>query len=185
MLASISGLKRAYMKHALILAPIFATCLSACSAPDGEFPSLNKRPFETQKPVEDIDKQPLLISETLPKSISAKLASLQSRHEAAANAYAKLLPAARQSAQTAAGLKAGSENWVSAHVKLSRLDKARADSVSALAEIDKMITTQLETNSDAQTPSFVHLLIPTQTAMANAVAAQNIEIRKLSLLIGL
>jgi hypothetical protein len=75
--------------------------------------------------------------------------------------------------------KAGSESWVNAHVQLSRLDKARADSVDVLRDFDALITT--EGGVDARLAT---LLSDAQMPVAAVVEAQNAEISRLSRLIG-
>lgn len=82
-------------------------------------------------------------------------------------------------AARAAGSPPGSESWVNAHLQLSRLDKARADSVAVVREFDVLIAEQADSDSD-----FVPFLTDAQKPVAEAVAVQNAEIERLSRLIG-
>lgn len=172
------------------MAILFTTSLSACTATKGEFPSLQKRPFEgvaLDQPSDITINSP---ASTLPATLAAKIASIRSRHNASASAYANLLPAARNAALAASGSGAGNENWVAAHVAVSRLDKSRADSVAALAELDSLVTAQEDIESKggeskSSAPSVLHLLTPAQNQIAEAVESQNLEIKRLSLLVGL
>ncbi len=82
-------------------------------------------------------------------------------------------------AANAAGSTTGSEGWVNAHLQVSRLEKARADSVAVVREFDGLITEQADGDSD-----FVPLLTEAQKPVADDVAAQNAEIERLSRLIG-
>jgi hypothetical protein len=173
------------MKPLLAMAILFTTSLSACTSTQGEFPSLGKRPFEGVALDQAPDITTNLLASKLPSALATKIAALQARHNAAAAAYANLLPAARNAARAAAGSGAGNENWVAAHVTLSRLDKSRADSVAALAELDALVTAQEDIESKGGVPSVLHLLNPSQNQIANAVEAQNSQIKELSLLIGL
>jgi hypothetical protein len=173
------------MKHMLAMAILLTTCLSACTATKGEFPSLQKRPFEGVSLGQPSEVKVNFLALELPEGLTTKLSSLQARYNISAAAYANLLPAARDAARAAAGSGAGNENWVAAHLTLSRLDKSRADSVAALAELDILVTAQEDIESKGDVPSVLHLLTPTQTKIADAVETQNFEIRQLSLLIGL
>lgn len=163
------------------LATVLATTilLSACATADGTFPSLERRPYEVDGPnVEPEVAAPATPTE-LPPELVEKVKALTNRHESSDAAYTKDLPRVQSIAQRAAGSPAGSEAWVNAHLELSRLDKARADSVAALRDFDALITAEGEANAE-----FVPLLTEAQKAVSDAVAAQNSEIERLSRLIG-
>ena len=85
----------------------------------------------------------------------------------------------RTIAAKAAGTAPGSESWVNAHLELSRLDQARADSVAALGEMDKLIADQIEGDS-----AYVALLVEAQQGIATDVAAQRAAIDAMSAQIG-
>ena len=164
------------IKSALVLTLI--AMLAACGRADGEFPSLERRPYESKAPITEPDAPPAA-PVFLPPEIAAKADALLARHRAGQSAFATGLAAAQSVASNAAGNSPGSETWVNAHVQLSRLDKARADSVAAVREFDSLI-------SDAATldSAFVTLLTAAQKPVADDVAAQNDEIDRLSRLIG-
>jgi hypothetical protein len=178
------------MKHMLAMAILFTSSLSACAATKGEFPSLGKRSYEGAPLEQPTDITQNSVASILPDALAVKLSALQARHNIAAAAYANLLPAARNAARAANGSGAGNENWTAAHVALSRLDKSRADSVAALADLDALVTAQEDIESKGGVskggaPSVLHLLVPVQSKIADAVESQNLEIKRLSLLIGL
>jgi len=154
------------------------TALSACATADGEFPSLERRPYESNAPItvpESAAPTPVMLSPDL----AVKVSDLLARHHAAQESFARGLNAVQAVAQRASGSKAGSESWVNAHVQLSRLDKARADSVDVLRDFDALVTT--EGSADARLAT---LLAEAQMPVAAAVEAQNAEINRLSRLIG-
>ena len=155
-----------------------AFLLSACSTTEGEFPSLERRPYESKNPVVAPEaSSPVPV--TLPAALAAKVAALNARHKAAQAVFATDLPSVQSVAARAAGSTPGSEGWVNAHLQLSRLDKARADSVAVVREFDTLIADQADADSN-----LVLLLTDAQKPAANAVAAQNAEIARLSRLIG-
>jgi hypothetical protein len=163
-------------KSLAIVVPIIL--LSACGTTDGEFPSLERRPYESKSP---IPAQEIAVPAptTLPTGLATKVVDLRRRHAAAQAIFAKDLPSVRSAASRAAGSSPGSESWVNAHLQLSRLDKARGDSVAVVREFDTLISAQADADSD-----FVPLLTEAQKPVADDVAAQNAEIERLSRLIG-
>lgn len=153
--------------------------LTACAMPEGEFPSLARRPYEIDGPnSEPVIQQPAPPT-VLPADLSAKVKALTERHSAADAGFSRGLPFVRRAAAGAAGSAPGSEKWVNAHLELSRLDNARADSVDALSELDKLIAEQVDGDS-----VYVTLLSEVQTDIANEVNAQRTEIDALSQQIG-
>jgi hypothetical protein len=153
--------------------------LAACAAPDGEFPSLAKRPYEIDGPNKSPEAVQPSAPVALPPDLAAKVDALSKRHESADAVFQKGLPAMRNIAAKAAGTAPGTESWVNAHLELSRLDKARADSVAALGEFDGLIADQSEHDS-----AYVALLVEAQQGIASEVAAQRTEIDSLSRQIG-
>lgn len=154
------------------------TALGACATADGEFPSLERRPYESNVAItapQSAAPTPVMLS----PGLAAKVNALLARHNAAQESYARGLTSAQAVAQRASGSKAGSESWVNAHVQLSRLDKARADSVDVLRDFDALVTTEGSVDTSLAT-----LLAETQMPVAAAVEVQNAEISRLSRLIG-
>jgi ABC-type transporter Mla subunit MlaD len=161
---------------ALCLVPFIL--LSACGAADGEFPSLERRPYESNSPIA-APEIAVAAPVTLPTALAANVDDLGRRHVAAQAIFAKDLQSVQSVASRAAGSSPGSESWVNAHLLLSRLDKARGDSVAVVREFDTLISAQADADSD-----FVQLLTEAQKPVADDVAAQNAEIERLSRLIG-
>ena len=163
-------------KPVLPLLPLLT--LAACGAPQGGFPSLERRAYETDAPI-----TVLAESAAAPATLSAELANkadaLLTQHRTAQAEYLRRLPAVQTTASRAAGTSPGSENWVNAHLILSRLDKQRSDSVAALRDFDRLIA-----DAGARDASAAALLTAAQRPIAEDVAAQNEEIQRLSRLIG-
>ncbi|HEV7232867.1 MAG TPA: hypothetical protein VGN36_01380, partial [Sphingorhabdus sp.] len=144
---------------------------------EGQFPSLERRPYENEAPISEPPAPPAPVA--LSADLAAKVAALNNRHRAAKASFDKGLLLVRSIASRAAGSAVGSEGWVNAHLELSRLDKARADSVAVVREYDSLIAAQGEGDS-----ALVPLLSDAQRPVSDDVAAQNAEIERLSLLIG-
>lgn len=167
--------------------PIFAATgiallLSGCASVEGDFPSLSKRPYETDTPaIEPVESaQPL--TTTLPAELRAKTDALLARARKAHAAYEAAMPSARSFAQSASGSANGSEGWVNAHMQLSRADGTRADAVAALGEIDRLIAIERDKGADS---GLVALLSQPQAQIAAMVNEETIEIDRLARLIGL
>lgn len=152
--------------------------LSACSTTDGQFPSLERRPYENNAPISAPEAAPAVPTE-LPAPLQAKVDALTQRHAAAQADYQRKLPAVQALASRASGSAPGTESWVNAHLELSRLDDSRADSVAVVREFDSLIADQGKTDS-----SLVPLLSNAQLPVADMIAGQNAEINRLSRLIG-
>ena len=155
--------------------------LGACALPEGEFPSLAKRPYETEAPIVEPPAEAEFLSTSLPDSLRAQLQALTDRHNAADTAFRNALPAARQAAQLGSGAAEGSEGWVVAHMEISRLEKLRSDSLSALAEIDRLIAAERDKGADE---GIIRLAAPYQEAVRKDVDAQTRTIVELSNLPG-
>jgi len=166
----------------LILPVLSAGC---AGTPDGEFPSLAKRPFEDRDPMASARTGPAQIPAGLPADLSVRIAALERRVDTANNAFRALLPAARQRALNAKGSAQSSNSWVDAHIALSRLDQSRADAVAAASELDVLVTDQLDTELTGKSPRYSELMTNTQLRLNGIIAAQNTEIDGLSLTIGL
>lgn len=169
----------------LICAPFLAAALlCGCSTPEGQFPSLARRPFEQNAIVTAPAVPPTPIASDLPEATRIQLSAIQRQHAAAAKAFAALLPAARSAAQAAVSAMIGSEPWVHAELMLSRLDKSRSDSIATLAQIDDLIIAQSDSDSKGIGPSMGPLLQPVQAEIASDIEQQNQEISRLSDIIG-
>lgn len=162
----------------IVLASLLA---GGCSLPKGEFPSLAKRPYESSDPIAEPSAEPAQLSTSLPSGLQAQLTAIEARHRAADAAFKADVAAARGVAATAAGSAIGSEAWVNAHLQVSRLEKARADSLAALAEIDALIATERLRGADA---GIIGLMEPYQQRIEAAVAAQTATVTELTDRIG-
>ncbi|HEX8654326.1 MAG TPA: hypothetical protein VF693_03780 [Allosphingosinicella sp.] len=112
-----------------------AAIASACK-PEGTFPSLAPRPIESEDPLEEpVRAPPVVVADLeLRTSAASLLAEARRGHgafEAAAGAAA--------SAARGAGAP-GSESWVVAQEAISRAEAARAPTMRALAELDRLAT---------------------------------------------
>ena len=160
---------------------IAALLLGGCSLPDGEFPSLAKRSYETDNPIAEPPTEPEQLTTTIPAEITTLVDQMMMRHQKAESAFRGALVRTRQIAQSAAGSATGSESWAIAQVELSRLDSLRGDSVAALSDIDALIAAQREKGADS---GLLGLLDKPKSVIANDVAAQAAEIEALARLIG-
>ncbi len=151
----------------------------------GQFPTLEKRAFETATPENIVPVAPRQTADDLPSGMSAELAAIESRFNSAQENYAALLPEARRAASGAAGSVIGSENWVNAQLIVSRLDGARAAATLAQSEIDQIMTAQIDDESRNADPLQSPLIAPLQQRIAKAVSAQNAELERLARQIGL
>lgn len=173
------------MKRRMLLALVFTLCSGACSTSGGEFPSLSRRPFENGLPIEAPVVAPVPVADRLPDVFADEVGALTARHRSAMAAYQALLPSARRVAAAASGSAQGNEAWVNAHLVVSRLDHARADSTAALAQLDNLTAQRLDAEAKGAFPQIMSLLTPVQNSIATDVTAQNAEIERLSLLVGL
>lgn len=170
----------AVQHHPRRLAPlILLAVLASCATPEGDFPSLERRPFETDGT--DLAAEPAAPAAPaqLTPELAGKVNALTARHKAADSAFNRALPRVQAIAQRASGSAQGNEAWVNAHLELSRLDHGRADSVAALGDLDELIAAQADGDS-----AYVALLTAYQEPMAIEVAAQRSAVERLSQLIG-
>ena len=184
-LPAVTGrIRRAVMNRSSIPVLFAAITLAGCSSIEGEFPSLERRPFEQGMSVQEPVIPPTPVATSLPDGMQGKVNALQARHTKAAAAFDAMLPGVRATANAAAASANGSEAWVNAHLEVSRLDKIRSDAPAALAELDDLLLGQLEAESQSVILLLSPLLIPVHQSMADSVARQNAEIERLSNLIG-
>ena len=152
--------------------------LASCGSIEGRFPSLERRSYENVDAI-TAPITPPAAPVSMPVELKAQVDALLLRHQVAHAAYLGHLDAVRAVASRAAGSAPGSEAWVNAHVVLSRLDKMRDDSVAAVRAFDGLIA-----DASAGDSGLVALLTDAQKPVADDVAVQNDEIRRLSRLIG-
>lgn len=172
------------MKPALFIPIALSFAISACAAPEGEFPSLTKRPFESGQQVSAPIASEQGVALALPSSMARKINALIARHRAAQKQFDTDLPDTQRVVNGAAGSPSGGESWANAQVILSRLDRTRADSVVVQGEIDDLLSQQLDEESKGKTEIISALMLPIQNEIVADVAKQNAEISRLVEIIG-
>ena len=164
---------------------ILATSLLAgCAMPDGEFPSLAKRPYESEDPIAEPVATPDAVASSLPANLAASVAALEARHAKADAAFRNMLPSVQAAASRASGAAVGSEAWADANVRLSRLDYARADSVKVVGEIDAMVAAQREADARSGQPALAPLMEQRQRVIAESVERQDAEVNRMGAMLG-
>jgi hypothetical protein len=179
--ASMRALKAGIM-HKINSAALLAFLLTGCASVEGDFPSLAKRPYETDTPAMEPAESAQPVTTALPADLRAKTDALLARARRAHAAFEAALPPVRAVAQSASGSVNGSEVWVEAHMQLSRADANRADAVAALGEIDRLIAGERDKGADT---GLIALLSQPQAEIAAMVNEETAEIDRLARLIGL
>ncbi len=164
-------------------------CLSGCSTAEGAFPSLAKRPFETESAAQGISPQSskagAQIADSLPEGLQIRVDGLISRASQAQAAFDSALPGVRRIAASASGATQGGEKWVTAHMEVSRLDAVRANGASALAELDAMIALASDDESKGAEILVSPLLIEARQWLAAQVDSQDEILDQLARQIGM
>lgn len=131
------------MKKLPVLLTMFAFPLSGCAMQQGDFPSLQKRPYESE-PVMDEPAAALPVLSSLPAAMRSKLDAAVAQSRSAHEQFLAGLPAVESRVAAARGAAVSSESWVVAHMELAALEMQRSPSVEALADIDALYREQLE-----------------------------------------
>jgi hypothetical protein len=114
----------------------FALCasllLSAC-VDQGSFPSLAKRPFETNSAAvaAPAPALPQLVSDP---ALLVRAGAAVARARAGVSGFEAVLPAARSS--VGQGAARGSDSWINAQLQLSRLERTLEPANAALSDLD-------------------------------------------------
>ncbi len=169
------------MSKVKLAVPVVIALLGGCAMEDANFPSLAKRPYESSDPIAEPPSEPEILSTSLPDALRAQANAIVARSDAADAAFQGALPATRQAARAAAGAATGSERWVAAQQEVSRLEKRRAGSLTALAELDKLVAAERDKGADS---GLVALLTPFQEKVRRDVEAQTAAVVELTNLIG-
>jgi hypothetical protein len=111
-----------------------ALLLAAGCATEGPFPSLEPRPIEQQDPLAEPVRTPPVVAPD--PVIRARAAELLARAQAGERDFDAAYGSASVAARTAGG--EGSESWIEAQQAISRAEAARAPSMTALAELDRL-----------------------------------------------
>ena len=163
------------MSARLLLALIAVSPLGAC-AEQGDFPSLLPRPHELQKGAPEAPPDPVPAVAAQDAELAARITALLGQAQEGEQAF----QAGREAAAAAiaqAGA-AGSESWIVAQQALSRLEAARAPTVTALAELDALALAR----TDGAEVDLAAIAAAVEQVGAIA-AAQRAEIERLSALL--
>jgi hypothetical protein len=108
--------------------------IAGCAAP-GDFPSLAPRPVERELTAE----RPAAAAPEVPAdpALGGRVAELVRQAHAGEAAFETALAGARGAAAGAGA--AGSDSWIAAQAAVSRVEAARAEVVTALAELDRLV----------------------------------------------
>lgn len=131
------------MKKLPALVAIVTVTLSGCAMQQGDFPSLQKRPYEDER-VMDEPAAPATTISSLPAGLQGNLSAAVAKSAAADDQFQARLPVVRQRVAAARGAAESSESWVAAHMELAALEIQRSPSVEAMADIDALYRAQLE-----------------------------------------
>ena len=125
----------------LLFLPV-SLVLSGCAglglAEDADFPSLAKRAYEDAPAIPEPRAPVVAPVQSLPPALADEVAAAVERNAAADAAFARALPTVRRAVARAAGAARSSETWVVAQMELAALESARAPSVGALADLDRL-----------------------------------------------
>lgn len=159
------------MTRRCLLPALSMTALVAGCAAQGPFPSLAPRAVERLSNDEPV-RLPVIVAAD--PELSARIGSLLAKARKGQAEFAAALPSVR--ARVSGAGAAASESWIEAQQALSRLEAARADTVTALAEIDRLGIDRAALPTNAG--DYQALLGALETA-AGLAAAQQAEIDRL------
>jgi|TARA_R100001244_G_scaffold132319_2_gene108142 hypothetical protein len=131
------------MKKLPVLLTLIAFTLSGCAMQQGDFPSLQKRPYEGE-PVMTEPAAPGPVISTLPAAVQNRLDAAVAKSRTAHEQFLASLPTVGSRVGAARRAAVSSESWVVAHMELAALEMQRSPSVEALADIDALYREQLE-----------------------------------------
>lgn len=163
------------MKKLAAMVTIITVTLSGCAMQQGDFPSLQKRPYEDE-PVMDPPATPLPILSSLPADIRGRLDAALAQSRAAHGRYQARLPSVRLRVDAARGAAVSSESWVVAHMEMAALEMERSPSVEALADIDSLYREQLERETEAGQTGGAIIIASQRDAVLAQVHSQQAEI---------
>ncbi|OYY89400.1 MAG: hypothetical protein B7Y45_12395 [Sphingomonas sp. 28-66-16] len=118
-----------------LLLPLLLLAAGGCATHNGRYPSLLTRPIEGRDESEPV--RPTAVAVADP-ALDARLAELTKALAESATSFA---PAGEQAAAltlAANGAAIGSDAWLDAQNRLARLDQLRGQSLSALADLDRL-----------------------------------------------
>jgi hypothetical protein len=121
-------------RHSLIPLSVAAALLAVGCAAPGDFPSLTVRPAELNRSTEEPVRKAVLIASD--PQLLARIADLLTQTQEGQRSFEAGLSAARSAVKRAGA--AQSESWIEAQQAVSRLESARAPTVTALFDLDQL-----------------------------------------------
>ncbi len=109
--------------------------VTACAAPQGDYPSLLPRPIEKISLAEPVRPMPVATPDA---ALDARIATLAAAVASANGKFEAAVARARPAIRTGAGKAEGSEAWLGGQVALAQLDVARTDIDSPLADLERL-----------------------------------------------
>lgn len=162
------------MKKLPALVAIVTVTLSGCAMQQGDFPSLQKRPYEDVAVVDE-SAVPAPITVSLPAELQSNLNAAVTKSAAAHKQFQAKLPAVKKRVDAARNAAVSSESWVAAHMELAALEMLRSPSVEALADIDALYRTQLERESAEGQTGGTDIIAGQRNAVQAQVARQQTD----------
>tara|TARA_R110001606_G_scaffold161404_1_gene305294 strand:+ start:437 stop:952 length:516 start_codon:yes stop_codon:yes gene_type:complete len=163
------------MKKLPALVTIITVTLSGCGMQQGDFPSLQKRPYEDE-PVMDEAAAPATANSVLSADQLIKLSAAVKSSNSADEQFQAKLPAVKRRVDAARGAAQSSESWVVAHMELAEMEILRSPSVEALADIDALYRAQLEREMADAASGGTSVIIKRRDAVQVQVDRQQAEI---------
>lgn len=158
------------MSKAVFPAILTLALVAGCAQP-GDFPSLKPRPVEQLTTDEPVRTAPAVAADP---ALDARIAELLAQARRGEADFEAALPTARR--RVAAAGAAESEGWVVAQQALSRLEAARAETVIALGDLDRLALAQA--GQPANSAQYQALLQAVDTVAAMA-RDQHAEVERL------
>ncbi len=158
---------------ARLTAALAAASLIAGCAPSGDFPSLAVRPVE--RDLAAAPERPAPPEAPADAQLTARIAELLAQVRQGESAFRAALPDAERATRAAGG--AGTESWVAAQQEISRLEAARAPTVAALAELDRL---GIERGNMPTAATDLQALLAANEEAGALAAAQRADIDRLS-----
>lgn len=161
------------------LVAIVTVTLSGCAMQQGDFPSLQKRPYEDEQVVEE-PVAPIPDASVLPASVQGSLDAAVAASAAAHAQFLQRLPDVQKRVAAARGAAVSSESWVVAQMELASLERQRSPSVEAVADIDALYRVQLERESVSGQTGGAAIIAGQRDAVQAQVDRQRAEIDALT-----
>lgn len=143
---------------------------------EGDFPSLAKRSYEDQGPIDSgATVTPALIA-SLPPALKAKVDEALARSNEAHGKFLNNLPGVEKRVSAAKGSSISSEAWVVAQMDLAALEMIRSPSVTALADVDALYSKQLEVEYAGEQPGGALIIGKMREQLLEQVNTQQAQI---------